>query len=99
MIDLSPTDSGRSRQLDAQSTDQRVQEPADSGVEERIRPDILKAGESGSFGADGKSCMSCDQFLCAEMIPCVKFSYAPGSDVAEKVKASDLNSPAFDSNH
>lgn len=45
-----------------------------------------KQGGRNDGGAN-ISCMSCDKFECSEMGPCVKFSYAPGSDEAEKVKA------------
>lgn len=61
-----------------------VSKQADSPL--RNKPGSEKQGGRNDGNAN-MTCMSCDKFECSEMGPCVKFSYAPGSDEAEKVKA------------
>lgn len=69
--------------MDHESTNQRLQESANSGMEAGVRADIRQAGEGGSVGEDEKSCMNCDKFECTEVGPCVRWAYAPGTDEIE----------------
>ena len=66
--------------------------------EQANQPLRNQSGSESRGGSDDGganiSCMSCDKFECSEMGPCVKFSYAPGSDEAEKVKAGFIGESA-----
>ena len=88
-LNLPPTHTGRSRQLDTKSTNQRVQEPANSGMESGVRGDIRQAGEGRSAGADGENmtCKSCMFTECSgrsEGVWCERGVYEPGTDEDEK---------------
>ena len=71
--------------MDHESTDQRVQEHANSGVEAGVRGSVRQAGQGGSAGKNGEevTCKSCLFTECsgrAEGVCCERYVYEPGSE-------------------